>query len=147
MVLILKTLLSRFEFPRDHWSLSFYCCYVRFVWRRRKYWIFLFLASGKFSSISFIESKLKILSRARIPSFPNRFIWLNVNAPLTHFWSIFPFYNLEKPNTPQTLKKRCEICSKLTMKTPERRLVFLLSTLNIFHTFFSVSGILGFWRV
>ena len=39
--------------------------------------------------------------------------------------------------------KRCEICSKLTMKTPERChdviLVFLVLTLNIFHTFFSVS--------
>ena len=36
----------------------------------------------------------------------------------------------------------CEICSKLTIKTPERRqrrlLVFLLLTLNIFHTFFIV---------
>ena len=34
--------------------------------------------------------------------------------------------------------KRCETCSKLTIKTPERRhvtLVFLLLTLNIFHTF------------
>ena len=42
-------------------------------------------------------------------------------------------------------RKRCEICSKLTIKTPERRdvtgvvLVFLLLTLNIFHTFSSVS--------
>ena len=40
-------------------------------------------------------------------------------------------------------RSRCEICSKLTIKTPERRhendvngfvLVFLLLTLNIFHT-------------
>ena len=31
--------------------------------------------------------------------------------------------------------KRCEICSKLTIKTIERR-QFLLLTLNIFHTFF-----------
>ena len=30
----------------------------------------------------------------------------------------------------------CEICSKLTIKTPERRLVSLLLTLNIFHTLF-----------
>ena len=39
-------------------------------------------------------------------------------------------------------RKRWEICSKLTIKTPERRhdvvLVFLLSTLNIFHTFSNV---------
>ena len=40
-------------------------------------------------------------------------------------------------------RKRREICSKLTIKTPERRhdvvLVFLLLTLNIFHTFFYCS--------
>ena len=38
-------------------------------------------------------------------------------------------------------RRRCEICSKLTVKTPERRQwhrsVFIV-TLNIFHTFFSV---------
>ena len=33
-------------------------------------------------------------------------------------------------------RKRCEICSKLTMKTSER-LVFLLLTLNVFHNCFS----------
>ena len=36
--------------------------------------------------------------------------------------------------------KRCEICSKLTFKTPERRLdvvlLFLLLALNIFYTFY-----------
>ena len=31
-------------------------------------------------------------------------------------------------------RKRCEICSKLTIKTPERR--HLLLTLNIFHILF-----------
>ena len=40
-------------------------------------------------------------------------------------------------------RKSCEICSKLTIKTPERRQGFrfgvLLLTLNIFHCFFSVS--------
>ena len=40
-------------------------------------------------------------------------------------------------------RKRCEICSKLTVKTLEQLidviLVFLLLTLNIFHTFFYVS--------
>ena len=42
-------------------------------------------------------------------------------------------------NTRNT-RKRCEICSKLTIKTPERRQwprsVFLLLILNIFHAFF-----------
>ena len=35
-------------------------------------------------------------------------------------------------------RTRCEICSKLTIKTPERRqwLASLLLTLNIFHTLF-----------
>ena len=37
-------------------------------------------------------------------------------------------------------RTRCEICSKLTINTPERRhgdvLVYLLLTLNIFHTLF-----------
>ena len=39
----------------------------------------------------------------------------------------------------QKHKKECEICSELTIKTPKRRsdvvLMFLLLTLNIFHTF------------
>ena len=47
--------------------------------------------------------------------------------------------DLLKANNRNT-KTRCEICSKLTIKTPERRhgvvLVSLLSTLNIFHTLF-----------
>ena len=46
---------------------------------------------------------------------------------------------LFKVNNRKT-RKRCEICSKLTMKIPERRpdvvLVFLLLILNIFHAFF-----------
>ena len=33
-------------------------------------------------------------------------------------------------------RKKCEICSKLTIKTLVRCLVFLLLTLNTFHTFF-----------
>ena len=33
-------------------------------------------------------------------------------------------------------RTRCEICSKLTIKKPERCLVSLLLTLNIFHTLF-----------
>ena len=33
-------------------------------------------------------------------------------------------------------RARCEICSKLTIKMPERVLVSLLLTLNIFHTLF-----------
>ena len=40
----------------------------------------------------------------------------------------------------RNIRERCEICSKLKMKTQERRqrrlLVFLLLTLNMFHTFF-----------
>ena len=38
-------------------------------------------------------------------------------------------------------RKMCGICSKLTIKTPERCLVFVLLALNIFHTFskFSVA--------
>ena len=48
---------------------------------------------------------------------------------------------LFKVNNRNTIK-RCEICSKLTIKTPERldvALVFLLLTLNIFHTLSTVS--------
>ena len=48
---------------------------------------------------------------------------------------LFKFSNI---NT----RKRCELCSKLIIKTPERRhgivLVFLYLTLNIIHTFLSV---------
>ena len=36
-------------------------------------------------------------------------------------------------------RKMCGICSKLTIKTPERYLVFVLLALNIFHTFSKVS--------
>ena len=39
----------------------------------------------------------------------------------------------------RSTSKRCEICLKLTIKTPERRhdvLMFLLLILNILHTFF-----------
>ena len=40
----------------------------------------------------------------------------------------------------KSTSKRCELCSMFTIKTPERRrLVSLWLTLNIFHTFFSVS--------
>ena len=55
------------------------------------------------------------------------------------------FQNLNAVSTQQTfnyenLRNRCEICSKLIMKTTKRLcdmvLVFLLLTLNIFHTFF-----------
>ena len=49
-------------------------------------------------------------------------------------------------------QKWCEVCSKLTIKTLNKHkkhdvvLVFLLLTLNIFHSFFSVS-IVGFEQV
>ena len=36
----------------------------------------------------------------------------------------------------RNIRERCEICSKLTMKTPERRLLSLLLTLHIFHNLF-----------
>ena len=48
-------------------------------------------------------------------------------------------------NNSRNTRTRCKICSKLTIKTPERRhqngaigvvLVSLLLTLNIFHTLF-----------
>ena len=44
-------------------------------------------------------------------------------------------------------RKRCEICSKLTLKTPERRYWLLLLTLNIFHTFFLVFFFVNFEQV
>ena len=57
-------------------------------------------------------------------------------------YSLYPetsyLFNVNNRNTTQ----RWEICSKLTIKTLERRhLVSLLITLNIFHTFFSVSSV------
>ena len=45
-------------------------------------------------------------------------------------------------------RKRCEICWKLTINAPERRhnvvLVFLLLTLNIFHSFFYSVSLFAF---
>ena len=41
-------------------------------------------------------------------------------------------YKVNNRNT----RKKCEICSKLTINTPERRLMFLFLTLNMFHRFF-----------
>ena len=42
----------------------------------------------------------------------------------------------------RSVRQRCEICFTLTIKTPEHVsdvvLVFLLLTLNIFHTYFNV---------
>ena len=61
-------------------------------------------------------------------------IQLTYFVPLVSFYNIY-FFKVNNINT----RKRCEICSKLTMKTPERRnfehishlsLVFLLLTLN-----------------
>ena len=51
-----------------------------------------------------------------------------------HPFNIYLF----KVNNSNT-RERCELCSKLTIKTPERRrhrLLFLLLTLNIFYTLF-----------
>ena len=57
---------------------------------------------------------------------------------MLQFWWKLTYY-LFKFNNRNTTKKMW-ICSKLTMKTPERRrwrlLVFLLLIWNIFHTFF-----------
>ena len=51
----------------------------------------------------------------------------------------------------QKHKKKCEICSELTIKTPKRRsdvvLMFLLLTLNIFHTFFPSVSIVEFEKI
>ena len=73
-----------------------------------------------------------------------------------HWWvkqernqRIFPaniyLFNVNNRNT----RKRCEICSKLTIKTPERRqwrLMFSLLTLNMFHIF-SIVSIVDFEQV
>ena len=53
---------------------------------------------------------------------------------IIHLTKIYLFKDDNKDN-----RKRCKICSKLTIKTPERHiinvvLVFLLLTLNIFRT-------------
>ena len=50
-----------------------------------------------------------------------------------HIITSQPVYLLK--DTIETLEI-CEICSKLTIKTPERRLVSILLTLNIFRTLF-----------
>ena len=61
---------------------------------------------------------------------------------ITESQQIFHMYNVNKKNT----RKRCEICSKLTIKTPERRHwlcsgVFSLLNLNMFLTFLSVCAV------
>ena len=62
-----------------------------------------------------------------------------VNIPLYSSSKVFSanFY-LFKVNNRNT-RKRCEICSKLTIKTPERRSSVLLLALNIFIFIFFVS--------
>ena len=65
------------------------------------------------------------------------------STPSTHWTGIIIIFQhnptgiyLLKVNNRNT-RTRYEICSKLTIKTPERRhLVSLLITLNIFHTMF-----------
>ena len=61
----------------------------------------------------------------------------NCNRKIHHHnWSRNPanIYLFQVNN--RNIRKRCEICLKLTIKTPDIVLVVLLSTLNIFHTFF-----------
>ena len=53
------------------------------------------------------------------------------------------FFKASNRNT----RKRCEICLKLTLKSPERRYWLLLLTLNIFHTFFLVFFFVNFEQV
>ena len=57
--------------------------------------------------------------------------FINPNEPLSK-----PSRQLLVQVNNRNTRTRCEICSKLTIKTPERRLVSLLLTLNIFHTLF-----------
>ena len=51
---------------------------------------------------------------------------------LLSFGNIYLFKVNKKKNT----RKRCEICSMLTIKTPERRKWRMSMSLNIFHTLF-----------
>ena len=55
----------------------------------------------------------------------------------------YPAGNYKFKVNNRNTRTRCEMCSKLTIKKPERAngivLVSLLLTLNIFHTFSSVS--------
>ena len=74
-------------------------------------------------------------------SFLDSFFFL-LSKPWSYLANIYLF-KIRNRN----IRKRSKICSKLTIKTPEwRHDVFLLLTLNIFHTFFSIS-ILDFEQV
>ena len=71
------------------------------------------------------------------------FYWAPGVKVLTYSNSPMFYSEQENPTNIYLLKvnkrntrKMCEICSNITIKAPERRLVFLLLTLNIFHTFF-----------
>ena len=72
--------------------------------------------------------KQNLQNTSPLPLFP---------VPIREFSAGIYLLKVNNKNT----KKRCEICSNLTIKTPERRqcdvaLVSLLLTLNIFHILF-----------
>ena len=72
--------------------------------------------------------KQNLQNTSPLPLFP---------VPIREFSADIYLLKVNNKNT----RKRCEICSNLTIKTPERRqcdvaLVSLLLTLNIFHILF-----------
>ena len=73
------------------------------------------------------------------------FLWLILNFHKENYWKKNqPRKQFLAHSNQQKSQKRCDICSKLTIKTAERRhindvvLMSLLLTVNIFHTFFVV---------
>ena len=86
---------------------------------------------GKPRNVNF-ESKLKRVQY-------NTFLAITGAIQATNKDSIYPVGNFMFKINNKNTRARCEICSKLTVKTPERRRVVLVSlwlTLNIIHTLF-----------
>ena len=91
------------------------------------------LALLTFFRISFFTSTLLLFDRVLIPDFN---IYRSRSVMMKYVNTINPNGNYMFKVSNRNTRTRCEICSKLTRKTPERRQVSLLLTLNIFHTLF-----------
>ena len=101
---------------------------------------------GKFAAaeLLFVVLFLRLNKLINLHHYSETYFWVKIFKPYLMKIKLFisyyyiGIYLLKVKN--KSFRTRCEICSKLTINTPERRhwshLVSLLLTLNIFHTLF-----------
>ena len=84
----------------------------------------------------FMRSFHEISSQVYQRHTKGQYLWRKSNLPkaISLYITLTAGIYLSKFNTGNT-RTMCEISSKLTVKTPERHLVFLMLTLSIYHLF------------